>query len=409
MLPSEIAARQKALLEQYPPAIQKQIHTLTIKCVALGVPALFTRMSEGPVVRTFFFQPQGLALFGPLMSKEEEIAGSLGVESVRVERVLGEISIAVPRADRQLIEFDKCLHTMLTSPITKEMALPLLMGQSTNGEHLYADLAAQPHLLIAGTTGSGKSVYTAQLICSLALFRTPEELEFVLVDTKNLDLVLFKGLEHVKYVLSDINDLRLALQQLLGEVRLRNQEMSGIARNIGEWNRLQEIHANAIHIPNAQKYKDYERSRKMKYKILIIDEMADVFMQDRSYLSQFKKSERPIAIEDLVQQILQISRAAGIHLILATQQPSVKIISGVMKANAPARVSFKLPSMSDSRVILDENGAENLLGKGDYLYKIAGSDTVKRAHSAFVSTNDIATILVQNEEIRRQYATILQP
>ena len=389
MLPSEIAARQKALLEQYPPAIQKQIHTLTIKCVALGVPALFTRMSEGPVVRTFFFQPQGLALFGPLMSKEEEIAGSLGVESVRVERVLGEISIAVPRADRQLIEFDKCLHTMLTSPITKEMALPLLMGQSTNGEHLYADLAAQPHLLIAGTTGSGKSVYTAQLICSLALFRTPEELEFVLVDTKNLDLVLFKGLEHVKYVLSDINDLRLALQQLLGEVRLRNQEMSGIARNIGEWNRLS--------------------SRPMKYKILIIDEMADVFMQDRSYLSQFKKSERPIAIEDLVQQILQISRAAGIHLILATQQPSVKIISGVMKANAPARVSFKLPSMSDSRVILDENGAENLLGKGDYLYKIAGSDTVKRAHSAFVSTNDIATILVQNEEIRRQYATILQP
>jgi S-DNA-T family DNA segregation ATPase FtsK/SpoIIIE len=351
-------------------------------------------MLEGPVVRTFFFQPQGLALYGPLMSKEEEIAGSLSVESVRVERVLGEISIAVPRADRQLIEFDKCLHTMLTSPQTKDMALPLLMGQSTNGESLYADLAAQPHLLIAGTTGSGKSVYTAQLICSLALFRTPEELEFVLVDTKNLDLVLFKGLEHVKYVLSSIEDLRMALLDLLREVRLRNQEMSGVARNIGEWNLMYVGKTRSMHY--------------MKYKILIIDEMADVFMQDRAYLSQFKKSERPPAIEDLVQQILQISRAAGVHLILATQQPSVKIISGVMKANAPARVSFKLPTMSDSRVILDENGAENLLGKGDYLYKIAGSDLVKRAHSAFVSTTDIANILVQNEMIRRTYAEMPQ-
>jgi S-DNA-T family DNA segregation ATPase FtsK/SpoIIIE len=388
MLPSEAALKQKSLIEQYPPEIQKQIHILTMKCVSLGVPALFTRMLEGPVVRTFFFQPQGLALYGPLMSKEEEIAGSLGVESVRVERVLGEISIAVPRVDRQLIEFDKCLHTMLTSPITKEMALPLLMGQTTNGEHLYADLAAQPHLLIAGTTGSGKSVYTAQLICSLALFRTPEELEFVLVDTKNLDLVLFKPLEHVKYVLNNIQDLRTALQELLATVRLRNTQMSGLARNISEWNTM----CSGI-----------APSKKLMYKILIIDELADVFMQDRAYLSQFKKNERPPAIEDLVQQILQISRAAGVHLILATQQPSVKIISGVMKANAPARVAFKLPSMSDSRVILDENGAQDLLGLGDYLYKIAGSDTVKRAHSAYVSTTDIATIIAQNEMIRMQY------
>jgi S-DNA-T family DNA segregation ATPase FtsK/SpoIIIE len=403
MLPSELQLKQKALLEQYAPAIQKQVHILTIKCVSLGVPSLFTRMIEGPVVRTFFFQPQGLAQFGPLMSKEEELAGSLGVESVRVERVLGEIAISVPRSDRQLIEFDKCLHTMLTSPLTKDMALPLLMGTSTNGEHLYADLSAQPHLLIAGTTGSGKSVYTAQLICSLALFRTPEELEFVLVDTKNLDLVLFKGLEHVKYVLSNIEDLRIALQQLLGEVRLRNQEMSGIARNITEWNQLQDIHASAIRGSGMQKYKDYERSRKMKHKVLIVDELADVFMQDRAYLSTFKKNERPPSIEGLVQQIAQISRAAGVHLILATQRPSVKTLTGEIKANFPARVSFKLPTQTDSRVILDENGAENLLGKGDYLYKIAGSDTVKRAHSAFVSTNDIATILIQNEQIRRQY------
>ena len=388
MLPSEAAAAHKTMVASYPELVQSQIHLLTRKCVALGTPCIFTRMQEGPVVRTFFFKPLGDARFSTLFGKEDEIAGALGAESVRIERVLGELSISIPRTDRQLIKFDDCLHTMLTSPVTAEMSLPLLMGQTTNGESLYADLAAQPHLLIAGTTGSGKSVYTAQLICSLALFRTPEELEFVLVDTKNLDLVLFKGLEHVKYVINNISDLRAALSELLSTVRLRNTQMSGLARNIGEWN----------------KFVGDMASKKMQYKILIIDELADVLMQDRAYLSQFKKSERPPAIEDLLQQILQISRAAGVHLILATQRPSVKIITGDMKANAPARVSFKLPTQADSRVILDENGAESLLGKGDYLYKIAGSDTVKRAHSAYVSTNDIATILAQNEMIRRQYA-----
>ena len=406
MLPSEAALAHKEMLLTYPEYVQKQIALLTHKCIILGVPVLFTRMQEGPVVRAFFFQLIGNALFSPLLSKEEEIAGTLGVEAVRIERVLGEISISVPRSDRQLIEFDKCLHTMLTSPLTKDMALPLLMGVTTDGKHLYADLSAQPHLLIAGTTGSGKSVYTAQLICSLALFRTPEELEFILVDTKNLDLVLFKELEHVKYVLSNITDLRAALIALLEEVRLRNLEMSGIARNITEWNLLQDVHADAIFIPDAQKYKDYEHSRKMKHKVLIVDELADVFMQDRAFLGQFKKNERPPSIEGLIQQIAQISRAAGVHMILATQRPSVKTLTGEIKANFPARVSFKLPTQTDSRVILDENGAENLLGRGDYLYKIAGSDTVKRAHSAFISTNDIAMILMQNSEIRRQYESI---
>jgi S-DNA-T family DNA segregation ATPase FtsK/SpoIIIE len=207
------------------------------------------------------------------------------------------------------------------------------------------------------------------------------------VDTKNLDLVLFKGLEHVKYVLNNISDLRAALTVLLEDVRLRNQQMSGLVRNIGEWNRLEE-------------------DKKMKYKILIIDELADVLDQDNAFLAQIERKMRPPSIHSLLKTIAQISRAAGVHLILATQRPSVKVISGDIKANFPARVSFKLPSSMDSRVILDETGAENLLGMGDYLYKIAGSDTVKRAHSAFVSINDIANILTQNENIRRQYAEV---
>jgi S-DNA-T family DNA segregation ATPase FtsK/SpoIIIE len=387
MLPSEAAQKQSALLAQYSPLIQRQVTTLTRKLFVLGFSALFTRMVEGPVVRIFYFKPLGEPKFSSILNKEEEFAGSLAVESVRVERALGEVAISVPREDRQTIQFDACLHKMMTSELTRGMALPLLLGQSTIGEHLYADLAQQPHLLVAGATNSGKSVFTAQLICSLSLFRAPEELEFILVDTKNLDLVLFKGLEHVKYVLNNISDLRAALTVLLEDVRLRNAQMSGLARNIGEWNKLEE-------------------DKKFKYKILIVDELADVLDQDNAFLAQIERRMRPPSIHSLLKTIAQISRAAGVHLILATQRPSVKVISGDIKANFPARVSFKLPSSIDSRVILDETGAENLLGMGDYLYKIAGSDTVKRAHSAFVSINDIANILAQNENIRRQYVNI---
>jgi S-DNA-T family DNA segregation ATPase FtsK/SpoIIIE len=358
--------------------------------LTLGFSNFFTRMVEGPVVRTFYFQPVGEPRFSSILNKEEELAGSLAVESVRVERLLGELFVSVPRSDRQVIQFDSCLHKMMTSELTRDMVLPLLLGQSTEGEHLYADLAQQPHLLVAGATNSGKSVFTAQLICSLALYRSPAELEFILVDTKNLDLVLFKGLPHCKFVLDNITDLRSELTALLEEVRLRNAQMSGLARNIREWNGQQSV------------YED----KKMKYKVLIIDELADVLDQDAGALAQIDRRIRPPSIHVLLKQIAQISRAAGVHLILATQRPSVKILSGDIKANLPARVCFKLPSSIDSRVVLDEVGAENLLGMGDYLYKIAGADTVKRAHSAFVSMNNIAMLIDQNEQIRRQYATI---
>jgi DNA segregation ATPase FtsK/SpoIIIE, S-DNA-T family len=394
MLPSEAAKQQQQLLAAYPAVVQQQVSLLTRRLLSFGFAGTFRKMVEGPVVRTYYFKAEGDSKFASVLNKEEEIAGALAVESVRIERELGDCTISVPREDRIRIEFDNCLHTMMTSPLTKDMALPLLMGQNTVGEALYADLASQPHLLIAGATNSGKSVYTAQLICSLALFRSPDELEFILVDTKNLDLVLFKGLNHVKYVLNNVTDLRAALQMLLEEVRLRNAEMSGLARNIREWNAL---HLNAaINIKTA---------KQMKYKVLIVDELADVFMQDEALLRPYPKKERPPSIEFLIQQISQISRAAGVHLVLATQRPSVDILPGTIKNNFPARVCFKVPARVDSRVVLDADGAENLLGMGDYLYKIAGSDTVKRAHSAFVSMNSIANIIAQNDMIRRQYAS----
>jgi DNA segregation ATPase FtsK/SpoIIIE, S-DNA-T family len=365
------------------------VSKLTRCLLNFGFAGSFSACTDGPVVNTFYFKPEGNSKFASVLNKAEEIAGALAVESVLIDRELGHLAIAVPRTERQTVSFDSCLHSLLTSPATAGMALPLLMGVDPRGIQLYADLASQPHMLIAGATNSGKSVYTAQLISSLALFKTPAELEFILVDTKNLDLVLFKSLPHVKYVISEIFDLRVVLVRLLEDVRLRNQQMSGLTRNIGEWN-------NGFGGASAP----------MKYKILIVDELADVFMQDDAILRPLKRSERPPSIEELIQQISQISRAAGVHLVLATQRPSVDVLPGTIKNNFPARVCFKVPSGVDSKVVLDSMGAESLLGAGDYLYKIAGSDTVKRAHSAFISMNNIATIICQSEEIRRQYDTI---
>lgn len=386
MLPSEAAAKAQSVIFQYPEDVQRRVGLLVRRLLVLQFPATFQRLIRGPIVETYYFKPVGDGKFSNIFGKEEEIAGALSVESVRIERLLGEIAIALPRPDRQIIAFDKCIHELMTSTEVKSMQLPLLMGQNPAGEYLYADLAIQPHLLIAGATGSGKSVFTSQLICSLALFRDPSDLEFILVDTKNLDLILFKTLDHVHFVLHQLDDIRAVLMELLREVRFRNGQMSGLARNIKEWN---------------DNYGSLDK--RMKYKIIVIDELADVFMLDENALRLIPRKERPPSIQDLIQQLSQIARAAGIHLICATQRPSVEILPGDIKANFPARIGLKLPTNADSRVIIDEKGCESLLGMGDYLYKIAGSDTVKRAHSAFVTMGDIATIIGQNEQIRRSY------
>jgi len=227
----------------------------------------------------------------------------------------------------------------------------------------------------------------------MALFRSPQELEIILVDTKNLDLVLFKSLEHVKETITSIDVLRTKLTELLGEVRSRAVTMSGLARNIREYNAL-------------------SYGKKLSYKVVIIDELADVLEQDNALLSSLDRADRrdTESISSLLKMITQLSRASGIHLIIATQRPSAKMITGDskigfgdIKANLPARICFRLPTMQDSRVVLDENGAELLLGKGDYLYKAIGIDTPQRAHSAFVGMSDIALILEQNQHIRNMY------
>lgn len=379
------------------PEVQQQAGWIIYKAKQLGFGASLAKVEEGPILRSFFFTPALDSLFSKILNKDQEIAGILAVESARLYRHEGLLVCEVPKPNREIVRFDKCINEMMLSPLTRSMQLPLLMGVNPKGEYLYVDLAAQPHCLIAGSTGSGKSVFTSQILCSMALLRPPSELEIIIVDTKNLDLVLFKGLAHIRETITDVDVLRGELEALLSEVRHRTRLMSGVARNIHEYN-------------------EGNYGRKLAYRVLIIDELADVLETDAALRSALDKKERADnpSIVSLLKMITQISRASGIHIIAATQRPSTKMVTGDqkigfgdIKANFPCRICFKLPSMGDSRVVLDENGAEELLGKGDYLYKAAGLDTPQRAHSAYVSMADIATILAQHEDIRRMYAAVL--
>lgn len=392
-------ASGRTKISEYPSATQVQAGQILFKLIQLGFSSSFHSVEEGPILRTFYLQPAIDALFSRIMGKSEEVAGALSVESVRLYRAEGLLAVEVPRADRQVIRFDQCLHEMLSSKeIHEGMDLPLLFGKDPKGEYIFVDLAAQPHLLGAGSTGSGKSIFTSQCVCSMAVFKDPRELELTLVDTKNLDLVLLRGLPHIREVITDVNVLRTELEHLLSEVRRRTTLMSGLARNVREYNKL-----------------NLSAATQLSRKVLVIDELADVLETDaalRSGMDREQKADTP-SIASLLKRITQISRAAGIHVMMFTQRPSIKMITGDsqigfgdIKANFPARVCFKLPTMADSRVVLDENGAEDLLGKGDYLYKLAGLDTPRRAHSAYVSMEDIALILSQHSEIRRMYVPV---
>jgi len=359
-----------------------------LKCQSLGFPVTYSRSESGPRVRTHYFkQPfNQSAPLSKVINKQEDIAFACGVDSVMIRREKDEIAFAIPLQEPELIKFDNALYWLATNAATHKMHLPLLMGQTPTGQWLSVDLATQPHMLIGGSTGAGKSVFLEMLIAALAVLKTPAELEMILVDTKRLDLTLFRGLQHVSEVVTEVSRLHDLLDSLIGLVRQRTTEMEGIARNIREFTHT-----------------------KMDYKLLIIDELADVLEQDKQIYGTTSKQrdDRP-TIESKLKTLTQISRAAGVHVIAATQRPSVGVLKGDIKVNFPMRLSFKLPTGVDSITVLGEAGAENLLGNGDYLYQTNENADVKRAHGAFVEQRDIARICIQHADIR-QSLQALQP
>jgi len=383
MIPQELIKNLHQLKKQDQ---KEEVLKLSQKMLSLNFTAYFEKLVSGPILRTYYFLPHDSASFSKILNKEEELAGAIGTQNVLIRRELSHLAISIPRKNKQEINFHQLINQfMIDRDVRYDTGLPFLIGMTASGFQLNAYLDDESHLLIGGSTNSGKSMFLSQVVCSLALAKTPQQLQLTLVDTKQLDLVLFSELEHVRNVITNVDDFRIFLETTLATIRKRLAKMSGSARNIREWNAQRD-------------------SGKFPYIVVVIDELADILDQDAVMLNTVPRNQRPASIPYFLKQITQISRAAGVHLVAATQRPSVKVIAGDTKTNFPSRIAFRLPTMADSRVILDENGAERLLGQGDMLCKLATYSTSERVHSGYVDMKTILVISKQHQAIKDQFA-----
>ena len=367
-------------------------HTMVIAQIALKLSGLklgatFQKYEEGPVVTTYYYRLSLDVPVAKIVNKAEDIAIACNVDKVIIQRIGGSIAIEVPNANRKVIDFNDCLYKMLTSVGFSDLKLPIMLGVDTYGRPAALDLVSLPHVLIAGTTGGGKSVLLSSIIGGLACAKTPQELRFILVDTKKLDLPLFKDLPHTLDNVEDVVAFHKSMDKLMRIVRTRTEKLKGVARNVSEWNQLRP-------------------AEPMPYYVMIIDELADLIDEDagRRYVDELY-DETYTRIPARIKALVQICRAAGVHLICATQRSSVKVINGDIKANMPTRIALRLPTRVDSTTILSAGGAENLLGRGDMLVETLEAP-LTRYHGAFVSNNDIVAILENAKVIREQLRAV---
>lgn len=362
--------------------IMLKLHGLGIKT------AQFQRAVFGPVVSTLYYKLGFDVPISRILNKSEDIAIACNAEAVMIFRKGAEIAIEIPNKERKIVSFDTCLYHMMTKEEFNKMTIPIMLGVDTYGNPFNMDLVEQPHILVAGSTGGGKSVLLSSIIGGIACVKEPKEIRLILVDTKKLDLPLFSTMPHVADNIEDVVTFQQSMNKLMGIVRRRTDKMKGIARNITEWNKLN---------PDSQ----------LPFYVMVIDELADLIDEDKGKRfidDDYAEAYQPV--QQRIKSLIQICRAAGVHIIAATQRSSVKIISGDIKANFPTRIALRLPSRADSSTILSGNGAENLLGKGDMLIESPDFPVFKRAHGAYVSNEDITRILDQAGDIRQQFKII---
>ena len=358
--------------------LKLRARAIEAKCHEFDVEGRVTQINPGPVVTTFEFKPEAGIKYSRIIGLTEDLCLALQAESILIERIPGKstIGIEVPNDKRQTIALREILEaTEFTNSPSK---LTLAMGRDLHGRIRVTDLAAMPHLLIAGSTGTGKSVFINSLMMSILYKATPEEVKMVLVDPKRLELSLYAGIPHLLApVVTDpkvaSNVLRNATKEM--ENRLKLLAQRGV-RNIDQYNRSCQKQQTLSLFDNAGE----PEHKALPYLIIVIDELADLMMVDTNN------------VEESITRLAQMARAVGIHLILATQRPSVDVITGLIKANFPARISFRVASKVDSRTILDANGSESLLGKGDMLYLPAGSARLHRIHGPLVTEDEISAV-----------------
>ncbi|MGB6199110.1 MAG: DNA translocase FtsK [Candidatus Acidiferrales bacterium] len=358
--------------------LKEYAHAIETKCQEFDIGGRVTQINPGPVVTTYEFKPEAGIKYSRITGLADDLCLALRAESILIERIPGKstVGIEVPNPHRETITLREQIES--SEFVHSPSKLTLALGKDLTGRSRLSDLAQMPHLLIAGSTGTGKSVFLNAMILSMLYKATPDELKLVMVDPKRLELGLYEEIPHLLApVVTDpkiaSNVLRNATREM--ENRLKLLAQRGV-RNIDQYNRtFQKTQSLSLFDDN-----DDAEHRPLPYIVIVIDELADLMMVDTNN------------VEQSITRLAQMARAVGIHLILATQRPSVDVITGLIKANFPARISFRVASKVDSRTILDANGAESLLGRGDMLYLPAGSSRLNRVHGPFVTEDEITGV-----------------
>jgi len=322
-----------------------------------GVTGSIDRVVSGPLLTAYHLKLDRDVKFSSVVRMGEDLALELSVPNVRVHRELDVVVIEVAKVEREIVR----LPELLTPELIEGLDLPLAIGRLSDGRPLVVDLAKLPHLLVAGTTGSGKSVALHSMIVSLICKKKPEDVDLVLIDPKRVELTIYNDVPHVvggRAITSSDEAVRI-LQHVVDEIDLRYDLME--EKGVRDINSYRQTGAEK-HVPHL---------------VVIVDEFSDLMMVSNK------------RVQDSVVRIAQVGRAAGVHLVLSTQRPTVDVITGLIKANIPTRIAFQVSSKIDSRTILDQSGAEALLGHGDMLYMPPGTATPERVHGAFVDDHEV--------------------
>lgn len=364
-------------------ALSRQVE---LKLKDFGVTVEVVAVHPGPVVTRFEMQPAPGLKVSTISNLAKDVARSLSVVSVRIVEVIpgkSVIGLEIPNENRETVYLSEVINSREYENVKSPLVLGL--GKDISGQPVITDLAKMPHLLVAGTTGSGKSVALNAMILSLLYKANPSEIRMIMIDPKMLELSVYEGIGHLLApVVTDMKEAANALRWCVAEMERRYKLMSVLGvRNISGYNRkIEEAQkaGNPIKDPIYKPITEEDEApllETLPYIVVVVDELADMMM------TVGKK------VEELIARLAQKARAAGIHLILATQRPSVDVITGLIKSNIPTRIAFQVSSKIDSRTILDQMGAENLLGHGDMLFLAPGSNLTERVHGAFVSDEEV--------------------
>ena len=356
--------------------LREEARVLVEKCGEFDVRGQVVQINPGPMVTTYEFKPEAGVKYSRVTGLADDLCLAMRAESILIERMAGKstVGIQVPNHVRETIHLRDVLESETFAKAKSR--LTLAMGKDINGRIVTADLAVMPHVLIAGSTGSGKSVAINAMIMSLLFRTTPSQVRLILVDPKRVELGMYEGVPHLFTPI--ITEPKLAANALRNAVREMERRLKLLAsrsvRNIDQYNKLFEGTSPSL-------FDDGEENEPLPFIVIIIDELADLMMLDRAN------------VQESITRLAQMARAVGIHLILATQRPSVDVITGLIKANVPTRISFRLATKVDSRTILDTNGAEALLGRGDMLFLPPGTSRLQRLHAPYVSEKETAAVV----------------